>query len=164
LAAYDPSEWSDLFVAAAGAAAALAGLVFVAVSINLDRILKLPGVPDRALQTVLMFLSVVVVSLLGLFPGQSRTALGLELIFVAVFFSAFIGTAGVRGRPPSGSPAHWIAGRVIVVAIATLPFLVGGISVLSGDGGGLYWTAAGIICAIAAGVANAWVLLVEILR
>lgn len=164
MAAYDPSKWSELFVAAAGASAALAGLVFVAVSINLDRILKLPGVPDRALQTVLLFLSVVVVSLLGLFPEQSRTALGLELTSVAVFFTVFISVAGIRSRPPSGSPVHWVAGRVMLVAVATLPFLIGGISVLSGSGGGLYWTAAGIICAVAAGVANAWVLLVEILR
>lgn len=32
--AYDATAWTDLFVAAAGASAALAGLVFVAVSIN----------------------------------------------------------------------------------------------------------------------------------
>jgi hypothetical protein len=41
--AYDPTEWSDLFVANAGASAALAGLVFVAVSINIERILKFDG-------------------------------------------------------------------------------------------------------------------------
>ena len=41
MAAYDVEPWSDLFVAAAGAGAALAGLVFVAVSINVDRILAL---------------------------------------------------------------------------------------------------------------------------
>jgi hypothetical protein len=40
--AYDPSEWADFFVASAGASAALTGLVFVAVSINIDRILRLP--------------------------------------------------------------------------------------------------------------------------
>lgn len=33
--AYDPETWHDLFIAAAGAAAALSGLIFVAVSINL---------------------------------------------------------------------------------------------------------------------------------
>ena len=46
MAAYDVEPWSELFVATAGAGAALAGLVFVAVSINIDRILKLPGMPD----------------------------------------------------------------------------------------------------------------------
>ncbi len=48
-----PSTIQDLFVATAGASAALAGLVFVAVSINVDRILKLEGIPERALETVL---------------------------------------------------------------------------------------------------------------
>jgi hypothetical protein len=33
--AYDPETWHDLFLGAAGAAAALSGLIFVAVSINL---------------------------------------------------------------------------------------------------------------------------------
>jgi hypothetical protein len=164
LAAYDPSEWSDLFVAAAGASAALTGLVFVAVSINLDRILKIPGLPDRALQTLLMLLSVLVFALVGLFPGQGRTAFGLELTSLALLFTLFVGITGMRSRPPSDAPVYWVAGRVLLGAVATLPLLIGGISILSGTGGGLYWIAAGIIFAVAAGVSNAWVLLVEILR
>jgi len=76
LVAFDASAWKDLFVASAGAAAALAGLVFVAVSINIDRILKFEGLPERALQTVLLLLSVVLVSIIGLIPGQSRIARG----------------------------------------------------------------------------------------
>ncbi len=62
MTAYDPSEWSDLFVASAGASAALAGLVFVAVSINLERILSLPGILERALETLILLMSVTVVS------------------------------------------------------------------------------------------------------
>jgi hypothetical protein len=50
-------------VAGAGASAALTGLVFVAVSINVDRIMRLQGLPERALATVLpLLLSVVLVS------------------------------------------------------------------------------------------------------
>ncbi|HEX2746304.1 MAG TPA: hypothetical protein VHN16_18150 [Streptosporangiaceae bacterium] len=37
--AYNPETWHDFFIAAAGAAAALSGLIFVAVSINLRDIL-----------------------------------------------------------------------------------------------------------------------------
>jgi hypothetical protein len=45
-----------------------------------------------------------------------------------------------------------------------VPFLIGAVSILAESGGGLYWVVAGIVLAIAASVANAWVLLVEILR
>jgi hypothetical protein len=45
-----------------------------------------------------------------------------------------------------------------------VPFVIGAVSVLAETGGGLYWIVGGVIFAIAAGVANAWVLLVEILR
>jgi modulator of FtsH protease len=50
------------------------------------------------------------------------------------------------------------------MAAGTVPLIVGGASILADAGGGLYWTVAGMILAIAAGVANAWVLMVEILR
>ena len=57
-AAYDPEQWHDLFVAVAGASAALLGLLFVAVSINLERILSYKGLPERALETLLLLLGV----------------------------------------------------------------------------------------------------------
>ena len=50
--AYAPEEWKDLFVAMAGASAALAGLLFVAISINVDRIVKYEGLPERGLEAL----------------------------------------------------------------------------------------------------------------
>jgi modulator of FtsH protease len=164
LFAYDPSEWSDLFVATAGASAALAGLVFVAVSINLDRILKFPGLPERALETLLMLLGVVLVSIVALIPGQSVLALGLEVAVLGALVGSIIAAQPTALHVSQRAQVNWLIGRWTLRLLSTLPFVVGGLALMFETGGGLYWVAAGIVFAIAGGVANAWVLLVEILR
>jgi modulator of FtsH protease len=161
--AYDPVEWHDLFVATAGASAALAGLVFVAISINIERILALEGVPERGLETVLLLILVLVVSVVGLIPGQSSTALGLELLVLALAITAVIAQLPPI-RPTGEEPRSSILGRWVIRLTGTGLFLVGGLSLLLEAGGGLYWVAAGIVFATVGAVASAWVLLVEILR
>lgn len=163
--AYDPSEWTDLFVATAGASAALAGLVFVAVSINLERILSFRGLPERALETLLFLVSVLLVSVVALIPGQDHVALGLELLVVTLAIDAVVlRQPAIQAEAGEEIQSSWRIARWALRGIATVPFLIGAVSVLAECGGGLYWLVAGIVLAIAASVANAWVLLVEILR
>jgi hypothetical protein len=157
--------WSDLFVATAGASAALAGLVFVAVSINIERILAFPGLPERALETLLFLVSVLLISVIGLVPGQGRVALGLELLTVALAIDAVVLRQPlILAGAGETILRRWRVTRWTLRLMATVPFLVGAVSILAEQGGGLYWLFAGIVLAIAASVANAWVLLVEILR
>jgi modulator of FtsH protease len=163
LTAYDATEWSDLFVAAAGASAALAGLVFVAISINLERILSLQGVPERGLETVLLLILVLMVSLTGLIPGQGHVALGLELIGLALVIAAIVARLPAIKRTGFEPRSSLITRRLIRLTGTSL-FIVGGLSLLFEAGGGLYWVVAGIVLATAGAVASAWVLLVEILR
>lgn len=163
--AYDPSEWTDLFVATAGASAALAGLVFVAVSINLERILSFRGLPERALETLLFLVSVLLVSVVALIPGQSHVALGLELLAVALAIDAVVlRQPTIQVEAGEEMRRSWRVSRWTLRLVATVPFPIGAVSLIAESGGGLYWLVAGIVLAIAAAVANAWVLLVEILR
>jgi hypothetical protein len=163
--AYSTTGWHELFLAEAGASAALAGLLFVAVSINLSRILEVPGRHGRAGEAIVLLVDVLVVSTLMLVPGQSRVVLGVELLVVGLAaWSILVGihVRAVRGRvPPSGSV---LIGRVVLAQVAALPFLVAGASLLLQAGGGLYWLVPGIVFCLVVAVLDAWVLLIEILR
>jgi hypothetical protein len=161
----DAAQWSDFAVAVAGAAAALSGLLFVAVSINIQRILSFPQLPIRAAQTLVMLVTPLVISVVLLVPAQSRAALGGELIGLAV---AAGGLLGWMNRPSTRSAqetaATWAVARFgPSVAIAVL-LIVAGVTVPAQTGGGLYWVAPAVLIALLSGLGNAWVLLVEILR
>jgi modulator of FtsH protease len=164
LFAYDPSEWTDLFVATAGASAALAGLVFVAVSINIQRILEFPGLPERALETILLLMVVLLVSIVGLIPGQGHVALGVELLVVSLAVGGAIFRLPTVRSDVKDEPRVWLLSRWVVRVSAMAPLVIAGVSLLAESGGGLYWLVAGIAFAVTGAVANAWVLLVEILR
>ena len=161
-AAYDNEQWIDLFVATAGASAALAGLVFVAVSINLENVLAGAGLPDRALATLTVLLAPLVVSILVLMP-QSSTALGVELLAVGLA-SVAAATAFTKRSLPPAAQRSWVLGRTGTAVIGTAPYFVAGVTLLAEAGGGLYWAAGGVVAGVLGGVINAWVLLVEIRR
>jgi hypothetical protein len=163
--AYEPSEWTDFFVAAAGASAALLGLLFVAISINLERILKFPGLPGRALEAMMQLTCVLLVSLAGLVPGQGHLALGLELLVIVAAILAIVVRQPILVADETGrEPTSWKVTRWTVRLAGLAVVGIGGISIAAESGGGLYWVAAGVALAIVAAIAGAWVLMVEILR
>ena len=88
--AYAAEHWADFGVATTGAAAALAGLLFVAISINIERILQFPGLPHRAAQTLILFALPLVTALLLIVPGQPRAALGGELLVIGLATGTFM--------------------------------------------------------------------------
>ena len=163
--AYSTAEWDSLFLAEAGASAALAGLLFVALSINLERILKGAGLPGRAGEAIMLLLAVLVVATWALVPGQSSTVMGAELLGsgLAVWLIVVgIHVQAVRGHvAPSRS---LLIRRIVLAQAAILPLMIGGVSLLLRAGGGLYWLVPGILLCLLVAVLDAWVLLVEILR
>ena len=95
----------------------------------------------------------------GLIPGQGTTALGLELLIIGGGFTATI--AWLFKKSVAGLREHVSVGwHLALIVPGTVPFVLGGASILGQTGGGLYW----IICALIGACINAWVLVVEILR
>ena len=161
------AAWSNFLIAQAGAAAALTGLVFVAVSINLPRILELPGVTMRAAQSISQLFGALTIATLLLIPDQSTEAIGWELLSVGGLLwviQSLLQVQQIRIGFKVGWPLWWTVWRLAFSQFATLPFCIAGGGLLTGAADALYWMAPGYICSLALGMASAWVLLIEIMR
>jgi modulator of FtsH protease len=152
--------WDNFLVAEVGASAALLGLLFVAVSINLTQILKYSHLPARALEALGALLCVLVVATLLLVPGQSTFAYGVEM--AATGFLTWAGQT--RALFASGKSVHALALRILLNQLPALSFLIGGIQMAAGSPSGIYWIVPGTLLSLLASVSAAWVLLVEIQR
>jgi len=164
MTAYRPEQWHDMFVAMAGAAAALTGLIFVAVSINLEQVLKYRALPPRAVETLSLLIGLLVLSVFVLIPGQSLAALGTEMLVLGAALGTALLVKRIRLPRAAGQPLTWTVTPVAVILAGTLPMAAAGISVLVHGGGGLYWLVPELILGFAGSVFNAWILLVEIHR
>jgi hypothetical protein len=164
-AAYSAAQWSVFGTAVATASAALAGFLFIAVSINLGKIMAEKNLPGRAALTLILFGTPLVSSLLLIVPGQTRLALGLELLISGLVAGAFQVIIDVRAGPTDQATAlQRMLGRIFPIIGSTACLFIAGATLLGQAGGGLYWLVPSALVAIIFGLLNVWVLLVEILR
>jgi modulator of FtsH protease len=164
MTAYEPAAWHDLFVTVGGSAAALTGLIFVSVSINLREIIASPHLPVRAAETLSILVAMLLLSLFLLAPGQSRTVLGAEILALGAAMAGMLLTIRTRLRRAAGEPLTWTVVPVAIILAATIPVIVAGTTLLAGAGGGLYWLLPALVFGFAGAVFSAWILLIEILR
>jgi hypothetical protein len=156
-------------VAAAGAAAALSGLIFVAVSINLREILaeekKLGSsyLTGRALESLAALLVVLGISLVGLDPSVSRVIFGAVLLACAAGSAISPARAARAFRSTHVKPVAFRL-RMVLSGLLVAGYAAAGATLLARAGGGLHWLPAAFVLAVTIAASNAWVLLVEVLR
>jgi hypothetical protein len=160
------SGWSGFFQGELGAAAALAGLLFVSISVNQQRILELGRMADRGLEALAMLLLVLVVASLPLIPAQPLRLLGGEVLVASIAILVLVVRLQhiyLQGVDPVYRPATmrmvWTSRLAVAVIV-----LAGVVLLWRGDGLGLYLLPPGVLLSFFAAGANAWVLLVEINR
>jgi hypothetical protein len=166
---YTTEGWGDLFLAAAGAGAALAGLIFVAVSVNIGAVLEADRqsgenfLTGRALEALVALLNVLVISIVGLTPTISRGVFAAFILIIAAE-SVISPVRAVRASRTQGSfdRATWL--RVLTAFTLTASLVAAGVTLAAGHGGGLVWLPVAFVLAIFVAAVNAWVLLVEVLR
>jgi hypothetical protein len=160
------SDWSNFFLGELGAAAALAGLLFVSVSVNQARILSLGRMADRGLEALAMLLLVLLVASLPLVPGQPLRLLGAEILIAGtITLLALIPLQ--RGYLRLVEPAYRRrSGEMVGInRLAVALIALAGVALLwRGDGTGFYLLVPGILLSFLAACANAWILLIEINR
>lgn len=160
----DWSDWSNFAVASVGIAGALTGLLFVALSLNLDFILDNGHLPARAGTALATLLAIAVVNLLVLAPGWHASGFGVASGVCAVALLAFVLSTCratlVRRQP--GDPLAWVV-QPLVINLVTPALLVAlGVQVARGAGLGLLPVVT--ICGLITAVWEAWVLVIEIRR
>jgi hypothetical protein len=166
---YATESWGDPFLAAAGATAALSGLIFVAVSVNIGPVLEADMrsgenfLTGRALEALVALLNVLAISIVGLTPTIPRGAFAAFILVVAAE-SAISPVRALRASRNQPSLHGAALLRLVTAFTLTASFLVAGITLALGHGGGLFWLPVAFVVAVFVAAVNAWVLLVEVLR
>lgn len=150
-------SWEEFAVVTGGAAAALTGLLFVAVSIRLDVIAASTELRSRAAQTLTLFLSITLVAVVFAIPGQPQWLFGCELVALAVAGGVTMFVLGRWAhREQSGQRIARILDRISPNVLTMALIGIGGILVALGIDWGLYLQVPAVIAALVGGVIGAW--------
>ena len=162
------ADWRGFFGMAAGTAAGLAGLVFVALSLHLKGIRANPQYRYRVGTSLASMMMVFVVSSLVLFPRQTSQWLGLEELVVIGGLCAFLIWNFLRTREAVAKLPEGLALlrpyqiRTTLAVGVSVVGMVGAALVWAGLEAGFYVLAVFSIVTMVWVVINSWALVIGI--
>lgn len=155
-------QWNNFFVMVGGGAAALLGLIFVAMSINHVIIIQNTTHKNRAINMLTGFCAIFMASGLALIGDQHLKMLGYEwlvlwLIATVVFIRGYV-IAIRAGMSFIGLNVPRLAGGTLCY----LAEVISAIFLILGYNSGLYIAAVAIIVLFAFLISGAWLLMIGI--
>lgn len=164
MSAYDARDWHDFYVMVGGSAAALTGLVFVAMSLHSKAITSHPVYGVRAVGTLVSLLTQLFIAGAVLIPGQPTFWIGVEVEVLALYHVATTFSAILQRRRLSvaGLSRRRQGIEMTGASIWLVLFVVSGLSLMFGAGGGFYLLAAVMPFMFGWNVYIAWMLITEV--
>ena len=152
-------QWHDFHVMVGGGAAALAGLIFVAMSMNPEGIIRNATHKNRAINMLSGFSAIFMAAGFALLGDQTLLALGLEwaLLWVVATFIFVRGyvVALRAGMSSIGLNPRRLAGGTLCYVAEVF----GAVLLILGNGAGLYVAAVATIVLFAFLISGAWLLI-----
>jgi modulator of FtsH protease len=158
--------WENFFIGELGASAALIGLVFVGISINLKKIMASSYLPNIALEALSAFVSTLFIAFLMLIPQQSFLTDGIEVLCVGLLtwiMMIYLHIDTFR-KAPSTYRYALIVHQFMTYHLAALSFIGASVSFLIWGAPGFYWLVAATLLSYLAAFVDTWLLAVEINR
>ena len=160
------TSWHDFYITMGTASASLIGLLFVALSINVDAINGSSREDLRAFaeQAFSSFSTVLLIAVIFLIPTANPGSLGIA--FVALGLGA--GARMVRRGPAIwrsvrhgrlGERMFW---RFVLPAAAVIGLVICGLGLLVGNASSPYWLVTVIIAMLLSAARSSWDLLVKV--
>ena len=157
---YNPEQWNNFFVLVGTGSAALTGLVFVALSINVKGVTKDATHRYRAINMLSGFTAVFIISCLALMGRQTYRTLGIEWLIVALLAAAANTNGYIQGFRLSGSRYALNPVRVVGGSACYLVQIIGALVLYFGSAAGIYISAIAVIVNFCFLVSGSWLLIV----
>jgi hypothetical protein len=157
-----PEQWSNFFVMVGGGAAALAGLIFVAMSIKPEIIIRNTTHKNRAINMLTGFTAVFMACGFALIGDQGLGALGFEWLLLWLIATLIFVRGYVRALRAGMSSIGLSAPRLAGGTSCYLAEVLSAILLVLGHGAGLYIAAIAMVVLFAFLISGAWLLMIGI--
>ena len=153
------AQWTDFFILVGTGSATLAGLVFVALTINLRGVARDATHRYRAINMLTGFASVFLISALALMGHQPTAAVGLEWLVVAALALAINTYGYVQAFRMRSSLYALTLIRIVGGTLCYLGQIVGAAMLLGGIPSGIYVSAISVIATFVYLISGSWLLI-----
>jgi len=161
---YDPQQWENFFVLVGTGSAALTGLVFVALSINLKGVAKDATHTYRAINMLSGFTAGFIVSALALMGHEAYRTLGIEWLLVSLVAAAVNTNGYIQAFRLAGSRYALSPLRIAGGSACYLGQIVGSVVLYCGYRTGIYVSAVALISNFYFLISGSWLLIIGTLH